>query len=61
MFAITALALRAWTKAQDSAFVSVLGFRDDCKGFCVNILCHQSGLGVLLPKPGIKCLFSVMP
>lgn len=60
-FAITVLALRAWTRAWDPALVSMPGFRDDCKGFCVNILRCQSGLGVLLPKPGIKCLFSVMP
>lgn len=52
-FAITVLALRAWTKAWDSALVSLLGFGDDCKGFCANILRRQSGLGVLLPKPGI--------
>lgn len=41
VFAITALAARAWTKAWDSAFMSNLGFRE--KGFMsIKLLCSSS-------------------
>lgn len=49
MFTITALAMRVWTKAWDSAFVSDLGFKVDYEVFCVSILCQLSGLGFYFP------------